>query len=142
MAQQDNGMKQIAEIFEQAAEKFPKHKEKLLSDLGKDALQAVQRNIGSSIRDRNGRIRAGQHITVGEGRGYVAVRPIVQPGGGRNSVKPVTIFLDRGHLTRGHRDFVPGHYFYDRSVPQIKRAAEQRTKELEEKLKDDLSGSV
>ena len=49
MAQQDNGMKQIAEIFEQAAEKFPKHKEKLLSDLGKDALQAVQRNTPISF---------------------------------------------------------------------------------------------
>ena len=142
MAARDNGMEKIAEIFEQAAEKFPKHKEQLLSDLGKDALQAVRRNIGSSIRDRNGRIRAGQQITVGEGRGYAAVRPIVQPGGGRNSVKPVTIFLDRGHLTRGHRDFVAGHYFYDRSVPQIKRAAEQRVKELEEKLKDDLSKGV
>ncbi len=142
MAAQGNGMEKVAEIFEQAAEKFPKHKEQLLSDLGKDALQAVRRNIGSSIRDRNGRIRAGQHIALGEGRGYAAVRPIIQPGGGRNSIKPVTIFLDRGHLTRGHRDYVQGHYFYDRSVPQIKRAAERRAKELEEKLKDDLSGSV
>lgn len=144
MAQQGekSGIDEIEELFNQAYIKFLFYLDDFYQKVGNKALSEVRRQIDRGVNDQHGWLKRGQGFVEGDKRGYVAVRPMKEKGAGRDSVRPVTIFLDRGFRPGGGNKRVDGRNFYAAAVPAVRSLIEKYGKDLEEKLKDDLSGSV
>jgi hypothetical protein len=142
MEQQNKGVPGLEAHFEEVLKRFPKRKEELLKTIGKRALETVRGYINRSVRDPEGFITNGQVEGEGSNRGYVSIHAKYEKGAGRDSVKPVTTFLNNGHIIRrkkGNDGWYEGRMFYADSIYEINRNTEAAVKELEEKLKDDLS---
>ena len=137
-----SGINEIEELFHQAEIRFLFHLDDFYIKVGDKSLSEVRRQIDRGINDEHGWLKRGQGFVEGDKRGYVAVRPMKEKGAGRDSARPVTIFLDRGFYPRGGNKRVAGRNFYANAVPAVRSLIERYGKELEEKLKDDLSGSV
>ena len=140
MAQQ-NKLPEIEASFGKALKKFPEYKAEILEEAGKQSLQTVRGYIAESIHDTNHHIAYGQVCQLGSRRGYVATRAKTERGAGRNSVKPVTTFLNNGHIIRRSKKadgFYAGRHFYEMSEPVVKRKLNMFAKQLEEKMKHDI----
>lgn len=143
MAGQNKAVLRIEASFESALKQFPERKEELLKAVGESALKTVRGYIARSIHDTRGHIQQGQTYTEGSRRGYVAVHPISVKGDKRkNSVRLVTTYLNNGHVirrTKREDGYYAGRMFYQASIPAVNRHTAEAVKEMEEKLKDDLS---
>lgn len=156
------GLDRLLKGFDELFRDVPEAKKEMLEAIGQELKRRVDRNITSSVNDRNGHVRAWQNYHIGSGLGYAAVRADGSKEGARTgtgSPGHITNALENGHKQMPGRFVaalggdtdkrkgrklvakrVSGKYFYRASRAGIQEYAYQAAEACARRLTAHLEG--
>ncbi len=137
------GLDELLKRFDHLPEVVRTARVQTLEEEGPRLLGVVQGYIGRG----SGRHDAGhphiadvQHVYMGSGKGYVAVRAKAKTNVGGYPAGYVTNALENGHVTAGSGGRAAGKYMYHHARPEAAIAADRLKRAIEDAAQNVLNG--